>query len=330
MPSPVQVVATVVGSWLAWYLLVVRPATTSLKPWGPKWLATFASGLLYRFGKCYLTYSNDLPQAFEQKGILGKDKQYVLVWHPHGAFTVSALYFVSHMWASDFPDPAVRGFRYVCVAPLLLRIPILAEFLLLCHARNQDRKTFGSLLKQGATVAVQPGGLIEQVNTDHKQEQIYFPKNLGFIKLALEHGVPLLPLYAFGENQLYHTAEWVRNINRFFYNRFKAGNFIVLGQFGIPNSPVLPNPLMLPIFRGGLHIRHGDPVEVGSPDPNPSDEKVQEVFKRYMAEVQKVFDTHKDECLPPEVAQRGLIIRYRGDGDDGSPPRRAQAQQSNL
>ena len=56
------------------------------------------------------------------------------------------------------------------------------------------------------------------------QERLYFPANLGFIRqahlahsspwvtplfprLAIQHGVPLLPVYSFGENQLFRT-QW--------------------------------------------------------------------------------------------------------------------------
>ena len=38
-----------------------------------------------------------------------------------------------------------------------------------------------------------------------QQEQLFLQKNLGFIKLALRHGIPIVPSYAFGEGQLFKT-----------------------------------------------------------------------------------------------------------------------------
>ncbi|CAE8670367.1 unnamed protein product, partial [Polarella glacialis] len=196
------------GGWLLWYLLVLRPAAKQLTPWGPEWLARMVSGWLYKFGSWYLNFSHNGEEALKW-GIWKDDKQHLWVWHPHGAFTVAALYFVAHWHASNYPG-GTRGKRFCAVAPLLLKIPFLAEFLLLCHSRSVDSKTFNALLANGGTVAIQPGGLPEQVATDQNAECLFFPTRLGFIRSAIRYGTPLIPIYAFGENQLYATATWTR------------------------------------------------------------------------------------------------------------------------
>jgi len=285
-------------------MLVLKRATRTTKIWGPRWLAILLSSSLKKFGKFWLNYSDNAEETLKA-GIFGPGSQYLMAWHPHGAFTVAATYFLSNYWARSYPG---GGTRFVCIAPLLLRIPFLSEFLLLCNARSADRKTFDSLLKSGATVAVQPGGLKEQVYTDASQERIFIPSNLGFVRLALAHGTPLLPTYAFGENQLYNTGPKTIAFNTWLYKKFRIGNLIVLGQGGIPTTPILPNPLMLPGFRRGLHVRFGEPVEVGKPDPNPSEERVLEVFEEYKKAIRCLFDAHKDACLPPDVAAKGLEI----------------------
>ena len=38
----------------------------------------------------------------------------------------------------------------------------------------------------GRTLFITPGGIYEQVHTDPKQEQLYLPKRLGWIRLAIE------------------------------------------------------------------------------------------------------------------------------------------------
>eukprot|EP00434_Breviolum_minutum_P037065 symbB.v1.2.032854.t1/scaffold4003.1/size46508/4 len=305
----VGLVVAALCAWLAWYVFVLQKAASSNLPWGPKWLAVAVSGALYRFGSWYLQYSDNLAEH-GAAGYWKDGKQYVMCWHPHGAFTIAGLYFVSHHWAKEFPSGR-RGGQFVSVAPLLLRIPFLAEYLLLCHARTQDRKIFNDLLAQGATMAVQPGGIYEQVETDENQEQLFFPANLGFIRLAIQHGVPLLPVYAFGENQLFRTADWVRRINRFFYKKFKIGNLIVFGLGGIPVSPLIPNPLVMPVPGRRLHIEFGRPVEVGPKEENPSQEKVLEVFEKYSAALQGIFKESAHKYLPKEVVERGLKITLR-------------------
>ena len=51
-----------------------------------------------------------------------------------------------------------------------------------------------------------------------------------------------------------------------------------------------------------IHIRYGNPVEVGPQSDDPSDEQVNEVFEKYVAELQSLFAAHASTCLPPEVA----------------------------
>lgn len=307
--------AMAVAAWLMWRQAVLEPAKKSVDSWGPSWLAQTVSGALYNFGIRWLDFSTNAEESIKN-GTWNKDKQYIMAWHPHGAFTIAALYFVSHMWSTNFPSgPDGARHRFVCVAPLLLNIPGLAEFLLLCHARSQDNKTFSSLLDTGGIVAVQPGGIKEQIATDANQETIIFGQNLGFIRLALKHGTPILPVYAFGENQLYPTSDFVRKLNA------KIGtNIIVHGLGNIPVSPLLPNPLLLPKPGQGLHIRWGQPVEVGPPDEDPSEEKVRLVFEHYIGALRQLFDAHKDTCLPRAVAARGLEVVWRGEQIKGVVP----------
>jgi len=79
---------------------------------------------------------------------------------------------------------------------------------------------------------------------------------------------------------------------------------IVRGKFGIPQ-------LLLP-KRTDVHVRWGVPIVVER-DPSPSDERVEELFQTYMGHLRDLFDTFAYECLPPEVAARGLKIT-RMDG----------------
>lgn len=88
----------------------------------------------------------------------------------------------------------------------------------------------------------------------------------------------------------------------------------------MPNSPVLPNPMLLPDPECEMHIRYGEPVDVGPPDENPSEERVLKVFEMYKAALQEVFDKHNDTCLPHEVAARGLTIVWRDNSEEGSVP----------
>lgn len=53
-------------------------------------------------------------------------------------------------------------------------------------------------------------------------------------------------------------------------------------------------------------------VEAGPADPCPTYAHVKEVFRAYCVELRRVFNEHKYDVLPPDVAARGLQIIWRG------------------
>ncbi|KOO28546.1 diacylglycerol o-acyltransferase 2-like protein [Chrysochromulina tobinii] len=91
-------------------------------------------------------------------------------------------------------------------ASILFRIPLLRELLLLANVRDASYDNIIGLLTSGRTVAVNPGGNWEMTSASHEQERIYVQQRLGFIRLAMRTGRPLLPAYAFGESQLFHAS----------------------------------------------------------------------------------------------------------------------------
>merc|ERR1719291_430858 len=184
---------------------------------------------------------------------------------------------------------------------LLFNIPMLGEIFSMTNARPVDRKTIEYLLKSGASVAIQPGGVKEQAQTREDQEQAFFPAKLGFIRLAIQHGRPLMPLYLFGENQLYKRVDGLQWLSKIVHRLTGMTLPIVTAKFGIPMAGLFP-------IATDVHIRWGKPVDVGEKEADPSDERVKEVFERYLAELQRLFDANAHDCLPPAVAAKGLKI----------------------
>ena len=55
--------------------------------------------------------------------------------------------------------------------------------------------------------------------------------------------------------------------------------------------------------------------------------KVEAVYEAYVAELRRVFDAHKDACLPADVAARGLTILRRDASKGAAPPPSSKQQQ---
>jgi len=286
-------------TWVIWHVLVIMPATRKSKLFGPRWLSNILVDVAWFWARRILCvpFSTNLEDA-TRRGVL--TRQAMVVFHPHGAFCGMPLFYGGRIW-QDL-STAKRGW-YVCIADLLFRFPGLSEFLIVNNCRAADKNTMSELLAKGHCAAVQPGGIFEQIRWNPDSETAYFPKNLGFIRLALQHGVPLLPLYFFGENQLFTQNVITRAVNGFLNRTFGVGVFCVLGYRGLPWLW----PRTLPVT-----MVWGDLVEVGEAVKDPSDARIQEVFKLYTAALRKLWDEHAARCLPPDVAQKGLTIVWRG------------------
>lgn len=192
------------------------------------------------------------------------------------------------------------------VAPALFCLPIFSEALMLVNGRKVDKPTVENLLSTGASIAVQPGGVKEQIVTRHDQEQAIFPANLGFVRMAIKHGLALLPVYIFNENQIYKRVGGYDTQSQWLYKNMGFGLPAFTGKAHMPMSVLMPR-------AADVHVRWGAPIEVGPAEEEPSEDRVEELFLQYLTGLLLLFDTHKDECLAPDVAANGLkIIRLDG------------------
>ena len=229
-----------------------------------------------------------------------KSRRYMYAWHPHGFISYVPSYLMGRMATSGQPHNRIW---YGTCAPILFNIPFLGELYTVANARPVDKRTLERILehKNCHSIAVQPGGIKEQAATRHDQEQAFFPKRLGFIRLAIKHQTPLMPLYLFGENQLYRRVAGLEWVTKSIYKLTGLTFPILTSKFGLPMC------LFTPISTD-IHIRYGRPVEVGPQADEPSDDQVNDVLERYVAELQRLFAAHAGSCLPPEVAAKGLKI----------------------
>lgn len=293
-----------------WRHQLLRSASRECRRVGPLWLGQLAAKLMKS-----LAGLNGVRTASESGEGLKSDptKQYMYVWHPHGFIS----YVPAHLLAESAVDGKPHGRQWfgTCL-PLLFNIPMLGEVFELTNARPVDSLTLMKILGGGRSIAIQPGGVEEQAASRHDQEQAFFPAKLGFIRMAIQFGTPLMPLYLFGENQLYRRVdgfEWLTKLIR------KVSGMtlpICTAKFGLPQAGLMP-------IATDIHIRWGKPVEVGPKDENPSDERVEEVYDKYVAELKKLFDENAKDCLPHAIAAKGLkVVRIEDKSESAESSKR--------
>ena len=186
-------------------------------------------------------------------------------------------------------------------ASAVFAVPLWRELLLLMGWREASPGLAERMLRAGRSVVVLPGGIREMVETAPAQEAVRCQPKLGFVRLALQCGRPLLPVYAFGETQLFHSPDALLRARRMVERRWGVGLPLAAGRLGLPFplAPPLPTKHRLVI---------GQPVRSGPPCAAPSEEAVLELYGRWCAELRRLFAAHAHEVLPKAVAARGLQI----------------------
>uniref|UniRef100_G1PCI5 Acyltransferase n=1 Tax=Myotis lucifugus TaxID=59463 RepID=G1PCI5_MYOLU len=129
---------------------------------------------------------------------------YILVCHPHG--------FMSHSYFGNFATEA-SGFTkifpgitpYVLTLGAFFWVPFLRDYAMLTWACSVSQSSMDYLFTQKGTgnmLVVVVSGLVEC--RYHTLYRLFLRNWTGFVRKALQHGVALIPAYAFGEVGLYH------------------------------------------------------------------------------------------------------------------------------
>ena len=235
----------------------------------------------------------------------GHDRRYVCCYNPHGAFATAGICYAMAEFRLHKNMRKLDG--SLCGASALFYVPFVREILLILGVRDASKKTMQALLAANRSIGMQPGGIWEQLHTDHKKEQCFCMRKLGFMRLALEHGMPIIVVYAFGESQLYTTYPWAYNLRRWIAQNFYLGIPLITGRFGLP-FPIIPHATPITIVSGS-------PIEVGPPNPNPTAADLKVVYEKYEAELHRLFNKYGKKSLPPDVFNQGFTLRWRASDE---------------
>jgi len=269
-------------------------------------------------------FADYFPLTLVKTADLDPSGRYVFGYHPHGVISVGAL----GCFATEGPrvldlstategespqESEQRGFSalFPGIEPRLVtlamnfRLPVLREYLLSFGLMCADRRTFRSVLGQGAgsAIAVVVGGAKEATETRRGGMTLVLEKRKGFVREAMVAGASLVPVLAFGENDVYNVQV------------FPEGHVVHFIQERLRES----FSFSLPLFSGRgifwqrwglLPMRRPIWVVVGAAVPCPhipnfdaGDEKhsqaLEEAHQRYVVAVETLYETYKDHPLQP-------------------------------
>ena len=140
-------------------------------------------------------------------------------------------------------------------------------------------------MRTNQSVSLVPGGISEMIHCDPHSSQINVSiKHKGFIKLALQHGYDLVPLFFFHANDQYDNP--LKSLQAWTYH-----------LFGIPvGLPWYTNKYRLPVSnRTPIQCVLGKRIIIEKPIAEPTNERIDQVHRLFYEEVYRVFEAHKHD-----------------------------------
>lgn len=221
-------------------------------------------------------------------------------YHPHGI--------ISHGAFAAFATEAL-GFSQLFpgITNTLLtldsnfRVPFYRDYLLAMGLSSVSRTSCENLLNKGGAngegmgraLTIVVGGAAESLDAQPRSLRLVLAKRKGFVKLAVRAGADLVPVLAFGENDLYEqiTPESHPGMRRFQLGVKKVLGFTVPFFFarGIFNYDVG----LLP-YRRPLDIVVGRAIKVVQAK-NPDEAYVAEIHALYVRELKRIWEEWKGE-----------------------------------
>ena len=222
-------------------------------------------------------------------------QQYILGMHPHGIVPIQALIWCAYcdQYLRTREHGTVYGFGGM--ASVITRFPFVRTLLGWFNAQNASyRNLKRGLLTTGKNLYMLPGGLAEIFTARPGRNAAVFKRRRGLVRLSLETGAALCPLYVFGGNDFFNQLATNGSRLARLSRAMGASLTFFWGWCGLPVPLVPPR---------GVTICLGEPVPVerwrgpGKPPP----ELVEELHARYIAALQKVFDDHKAAAGEPDA-----------------------------
>ncbi|RUS34772.1 diacylglycerol acyltransferase-domain-containing protein [Jimgerdemannia flammicorona] len=256
-------------------------------------------------------YADYFPCTLEQESELDPSKNYIFGYHPHGIISMGAF--------TNFATEAT-GFsdKFPGIKPRLLtltsnfNLPLYRDYLMAMGCASVSRTSCENILNKGpgSSIVIVVGGAAESLNARPGTSDLTLRKRLGFIKLAMRNGASLVPVFSFGENDLYEQLQNEKGSNVWKWQKAiqKAMGFTLplfhgRGMFNY-DLGLLPHRRAIHTIAPHLYqyrLTHptvfvlivGRPIDLVK-TANPTEEEVLAAQKLYIDELQNIYDKYKD------------------------------------
>ena len=272
---------------------------------------TYRSNFL-RASPVWSLFASYFPARLHRSAALSPTRKYIFGYHPHGI--------ISHGAFASFATEAL-GFSQLFpgITNTLLtldtnfRMPFYREYVLLMGLKSVSRESCENLLSKGGVngegmgraITIVVGGARESLDSQPRSLRLILKRRKGFVKLAIRTGADLVPVLAFGENELYQQVQPEHHpiIHKVQLIVKKVLGFTVplFHARGVFNYDIG----MLP-YRRPLNVVVGHPIKVNQAD-KPDGVYVDEIHELYVKEVERIWDAWKDEFARDRIGELEIV-----------------------
>ncbi|XP_073335619.1 2-acylglycerol O-acyltransferase 3b [Pagrus major] len=233
---------------------------------------------------------------------LSPNKNYILGCHPHGIMSAGGFACFSTE-SCGFTDmfPGMRCTLAILAG--LFRVPFFREYILsagLCPVSKPSLAHLLSKSGKGNAVVIVIGGAAESLSSSPGANTVVMKHRKGFVRIALEFGADLVPVYSFGENELFQQVIFSDgSLGRRLQDLFKKIVGFAPCLFVGERMAVMP-------YRTPITTVVGSPISVPKL-VTPTEEEVDHYHRLYMDALSKLFHEHKVSCGLPESHKLRII-----------------------
>lgn len=247
----------------------------------------------FRQWRLWKYFADYFPVTMVKTADLDPDKNYIFGYHPHGIMCYGAF--------SCFGTEG-RDFSEVFpgITPRILTLegqfwfPLHREHVMSSGACAATRESIEWLLTKegkGNALILVIGGAAEALDAHPGDVNLVLKRRKGFVKLALKHGASLVPVFAFGENEIYlqmnnPQGSLLRQIQE------KIKSFLGF------STPLIRGRGMFQYNWGILPYRKPITVIIGKPIDTekilePTDDDIKKLHQKYIDSLTALFEEHK-------------------------------------
>ncbi|XP_048885325.1 2-acylglycerol O-acyltransferase 2-A [Brienomyrus brachyistius] len=224
---------------------------------------------------------------------LDPKRNYLFGFHPHGVLVAGGFgNFCTE--ASGFATLFPGLTPYLLMLPFWFRVPFFRDYIMSGGLVSSEKSSASYILSQpegGHVAVVTIGGAPESLEARPGALKLQVLNRKGFIKLALKHGAQLVPVFSFGENELFDQMENpVGSPLRGIQDRLQKVMGVALPLFHARG--IFQYSFGLLPYRKPIHTVVGRPIQVVQ-NPCPSREDIDALHKTYLDGLIQLFEENK-------------------------------------